>query len=133
SSLDVDLLAATPAKVKPSVRDAPVDVDVRVLATWGALGITGDAACYVRGATARGTPQQRALLLDLDVTASPEVDANGNLHTTIDIPLLQTHDLAINIDAAPNTDPRCADGIYDGECDDFCGIADGTASIVTGI
>jgi hypothetical protein len=128
SSLDVDLVPGPPPAIQISVRNALVDLDLRLLATWEAcvLGACtgGSAACYVRGAVDRGTPSQRALLLDLDVQATLEVDASGNFRPTVTIPTLRTHDLDTSIDPAPRSDPECADGLYSGECQDFCGAAD---------
>jgi hypothetical protein len=131
SSLDLQLLAGPPAKVRLSVRDALVDVDVRFLAQW--LGDAGDAACYVRGNTARGTPQQRALLLDIDIDATLEVDAQSNFHTTVSFPTLRTRDLDIRVDAAPDTDPFCDDGFISSECRTFCGATDILTSVVTAL
>lgn len=139
SSLDMVLIPgaagtpATPPRIRFSVRDALVDLDLRLLASWEVLFLPGDAACYVRGAVARGTPQQRALLLDLDIEASLEVDAQGNFSTNVTIPTLTTRDLQVNIDAAPSTDPRCADGTITSECSTFCGATDVIASVLTSV
>jgi hypothetical protein len=129
SSVDLALIEGPPPKIRFSIRDALVDLDLRAYADWG----LGDAACYVRGAVDRGTVEQRALLLDLDAEASLTVGSNGNLQSTVTIPTLTTRDLKLQIDPASRTDPVCADGVYDGECENFCGAADAVAGIVTAI
>lgn len=140
SSLDVQLIAGTPPKIKLSVRDALVDAEVRLLASFetclfGAC-LGGDAACYVRGAVDRGTARQRAMLLDLDIEIGLAVDGNGNLNTSLAFPLIRTRDLSVNIDAAPEADPRCTDEPGDaitGECRTLCGVTDFVGGVVTAI